>query len=536
MGKKSRRPNRNKPKDIPAAASTAVAATGVATDQLLQLRDTFNQRCVSQDWEGVLTLESRMAAIAKKVESSHPSQSGMIYHNLGQAHRFSGREGGMEQAIVYYQKQAEMAKKAGNNSMVTESVLCRAECYVKIVRVDEAMDLHKSLCEEIGKESLDPNTILRFAEIFRKNSELSRALEILEHHLDVIERSWDEPMQRKALLQIASLYQDNNDYRTSNVYYERLLSLAKDAKDQKLEAMTFNGLGNNYGHIGEFGIAMECLEQGLEICSEMGKRYGQARGYAYMGDLLVAQDGREKEAIEMFQKACGILEEGDHPATLSMTFCKLGQAYSGIGAWDDAITSMQKSKVIAQSIKDAKMSYEWKVTADQALGKTYLEQYYTDVSLVGFPERKDELIRKALFSSEKAEKYYSSVGRTWSGSFLDLAQEHCFLGDTEKAHIALKEYLDATVKLGPSHCQTCLQICEKDAHMEKCSICKVARYCSATHQLQAWKKGRLCHKVMCPLLKSWRKMNPPGKAAAAAVSYHELFNNFFERVLVSKPK
>jgi hypothetical protein len=38
--------------------------------------------------------------------------------------------------------------------------LCLSECYVKMGRIQEAMDLHKSLCDEIGKESLDANAIL----------------------------------------------------------------------------------------------------------------------------------------------------------------------------------------------------------------------------------------------------------------------------------------------------------------------------------------------------------------------------------------
>ena len=65
--------------------------------------------------------------------------------------------------------------------------------------------------------------------------------------------------------------------------------------------------------------------------------------------------------------------------------------------------------------------------------------------------------------------------------------------------------LRSTVKLGPKHCQMCNQTCPNDAHMEKCSVCKVARYCSRSHNIQVWQQGRLCHKMMCPLLKRWRR-------------------------------
>jgi len=62
-----------------------------------------------------------------------------------------------------------------------------------------------------------------------------------------------------------------------------------------------------------------------------------------MGDALLAQDGREQEAVEMFQKAYGILETCDDPEGLSWTLCKLGKAFTRIEARDDAITALEES-------------------------------------------------------------------------------------------------------------------------------------------------------------------------------------------------
>ena len=105
MGKKSRRPNRNnKPKGIPAAASTAVPApassavaapprqvVATATDDDVA---TFNQLYKSEDWAGILELESKMSVIAKTFESSNPSLAGRINFILGDAHKEMGRGGG----------------------------------------------------------------------------------------------------------------------------------------------------------------------------------------------------------------------------------------------------------------------------------------------------------------------------------------------------------------------------------------------------------------------------------------------------------
>jgi rubrerythrin len=267
------------------------------------------------------------------------------------------------------------------------------------------------------------------------------------------------------------------------------------------------------------------LEQALVIASELGDdRIGTT--FCSMGDVLVAQEGREKEAILMFQK-CVVLFEEEDASDLMRVFLKLGQAYTKIEAWYDAIASLEKGLSIADSIEDERFGNQLKAAAKRSLGNTYLEKYES------FSERNDELIRKALFFVAACNLPIPLVDVDLF-LFLDLAQEHYFLGDSEKAHAALKKYLDGTVRLGASHCQSCGQICAKDAIMEKCSVCKVARYCSQAHSIQAWKKGRLCHKVMCPLLKRWRKITE-GKGTTTEVR-DELFNDFFERVLASKPK
>jgi len=342
-------------------------------------------------------------------------------------------------------------------------------------RIEEAMDLHKSRCDEIGKERMDPGTILGFAEILVNNHEYSRLLTILEEYLEAIEISWGNLEQCQAYGLFARLYCGNNDFTKSHVYFERQLSIAKEIKDVELEACALDGLGQNYIRIGDYGKAMECLDQALVIQSERGD---DKKGIAYcaMGDVLVAQEGREKEGILMFQKCVWLFEEANASEEFIRISLKLGNAYTKIGAWDDAITSLEKCLSIADSIEDERITNQLRADARQSLGKTYIEKYES------LPERNDELIRKALSWSEKAVECLDCVNLDL---LLDLAQEQSFLSDTEKAHVALKTYLDGSVQLGPSYCQSCHQTCAKDAIMEKCSGCKVARYCSYAHSIQA---------------------------------------------------
>ena len=526
MGKKNRRPNRNKPKDI---STAGVAAPRQVIPTTTDNVSTSNQLYESEDWEGLLELESEMSAIA----SNDPGAAIVINFILGDAHKELGREGGIKRATLYFKKTIELAKKAGNNYILTKALLCLCGCYVKNGRIEEAMDLYKSRCDEIGKESMDPGDILTFAQIVN-NDESSRSLTILEEYLETIERSWNKHEQYRAYHMIAGLYRGKDHFAKSNMYFERQLSIAKETKLVELEYLALHGLGHNYGRMGDYDNAMVCLEQALVIQSERGDdRIGMT--YTAMGDVLVAQEGREKEAILMFQKSVGLFEEGNVSEALIRLFLKLGNAYRSIGAWDDAIASLEKGLSIADSIEDASLGSRLNAIAKKSLGNVYLEKFHsTDESLVDIPERNEELIRKALFWSEAARKQSRFEGARDPTCALDLAQEYYFLGDSEKAHDALEIYLAGMVHMGESCCQACNEICAKDTIMKKCSFCKVARYCSVAHSIQGWRKGRLCHKVMCPYLQRWRKIKP-GKRKTIELR-DALCNDFFERVLASKLK
>ena len=70
-----------------------------------------------------------------------------------------------------------------------------------------------------------------------------------------------------------------------------------------------------------------------------------------MEAVLVAQEGRETEGILMYQKCIRLFEEGKS-SDLMRVFVKLGQAYTTIGTWDDAIAYLEKGLSIADSIED----------------------------------------------------------------------------------------------------------------------------------------------------------------------------------------
>jgi len=118
---------------------------------------------------------------------------------------------------------------------------------------------------------------------------------------------------------IADCYRGMYDYNKSIVYFKRQLSIAEKIEHPALEAEALHGLGYNHRRMGEYEKSMEYLEQGLGHLNELGYiLIDQGDFYSCMGVVLLAQDGREKEAIEILQKANAILEKCNHSESLSL--------------------------------------------------------------------------------------------------------------------------------------------------------------------------------------------------------------------------
>ena len=521
MGKKSKHhKNRTQKAPHPAAASSK------------QFFSTFNQLIKVRDHAGVLNHECVALELAKLMEDDNaPLDAFKMYYNLANAHRAVGNPGGAEKAIVHYQKSISLANLGNRESLKVTSVFYLAKYFFELDKCQEAMELYKSLVAQFGRDQMNPIHILQYTTLFKQHGDNVRAAQILEDHMDVIKSSWENARRDDAYGMLVRFYGEMNDHNKAILYCERRLAVANETQNRHSQSITLFDLGQNYRCMCDYKTAMKFLKQCLVIESETGNSLGQARTFSCMGDVLLVQGCCEKEAVDMYQKACSIYPEGtaEAGAFLDMTLHRLGKAYREIGAWDEAIEALEKSVKVAESFQDEQKSIKSRAGGYQAMGETYLEQYCTDESLVEFPEQRTEILRKAATYSRNAA---NMKGFGSACLLLDVAQEQYFLGNRDDAHRLLKRYLDATMREGPTRCQACQQKSGKDAAMQICGGCKVAEYCSRAHQKQAWKKGRLCHKVICPLQNHWRRVK---KGKDTAESCDSLFNEFFESILEVRP-
>jgi len=108
----------------------------------------------------------------------------------------------------------------------------------------------------------------------------------------------------------------------------------------------------------------------------------------------------------VFQTFIGLFEEGNTSEELIRVLVKLGKAFTKIRAWDDAIASLEKRLLIAESIEDESRGNTLKAAAKLSLVNTYLEKY------ASLPERKDELVSEALLLTEASRLQFSKLQRS----------------------------------------------------------------------------------------------------------------------------
>ena len=102
-----------------------------------------------------------------------------------------------------------------------------------------------------------------------------------------------------------------------------------------------------------------------------------------------------------------------------------------IEAWDDAITALEKSISIAESIEFELYRNGLHSEIYQVLGQAYLKQYYSHESLDGGPETGDEVTHnKTLLFSKRSIEIRRAAGGVSSSNKND---EDINLGHLPKA-------------------------------------------------------------------------------------------------------
>jgi tetratricopeptide (TPR) repeat protein len=187
--------------------------------------------------------------------------------------------------------------------------------------------------------------------LYKDKGEWDKAVECLEHSLEILERAGDEPGTATILNNLGFLYKDREEWEKADGYFRRSLEILENMGDEGGMAIAFNNLGLLYKDKKEWEKADGYFRRGLESVEKIGDERGTATILNNLGFLY--KDREEwREAGRYFRRALKILKKTGDERGIAATFNNLGFLYTDKKEWEKADKYFQHNLEILKKLGD----------------------------------------------------------------------------------------------------------------------------------------------------------------------------------------
>ncbi|MGW6741575.1 tetratricopeptide repeat protein [Streptomyces sp. NPDC055025] len=133
--------------------------------------------------------------------------------------------------------------------------------------------------------------------------------------------------------------------------HTRVVALAYDSDDQKMENLARYGLGLANQRLGHYDTALTHFRQALALARDTGDHVTHGRSLSNMG-LVLHGLGRYEAALTHFGQALDLARDTGTPSAECYALCSLGLVHERLGDYDTALTHLRHALAIAQRIED----------------------------------------------------------------------------------------------------------------------------------------------------------------------------------------
>lgn len=228
----------------------------------------------------------------------------------------------------------------------------------------EATEIHlRSL--KLAEESGDLLT-LAFAKFslgadYRMQGDYETALGYYEQSLSLNEQWVEETGRRNGgtrphlreistvLRHIGTTHLLQGNYPLALRYFERVLRLDEEARDEMGIAYSLSYMGGTYRAQGRYEQALEHLERSLKLFEKLGIRDGVARTQATMGGVYYLL-GDSARALEYFRRSLELRERMDAKEGVAGSLLGVATVLAARGEYAQALETAERSAEIARRI------------------------------------------------------------------------------------------------------------------------------------------------------------------------------------------
>ncbi|MFT6814938.1 MAG: adenylate cyclase [Sphingobacteriales bacterium] len=216
----------------------------------------------------------------------------------------------------------------------------------------KALDYYQrslKIFKEIGGKKGISNTLMNIGSVYQDQNNYLKALVYFQRSLKINEEVRDNMMIANALHNIGSSYQAQNNYPKALDYFQRSLKIFKEIGYKKGVSTSLVNIGSIYKYKSNYPKALDYYQRGLKIREEIGDKKGIANTLKDIGGIYIAQSNYQ-DAISQCQKSLDLSEEiGAIDIQESACSC-LYDAHKAMGHGNEALVYLEKMNVLDDSL------------------------------------------------------------------------------------------------------------------------------------------------------------------------------------------
>ncbi|WP_251956534.1 CHAT domain-containing protein [Nostoc commune] len=141
------------------------------------------------------------------------------------------------------------------------------------------------------------------------------------------------------------------EYQQAIQIFQQGLTIARQLKDQKIEATALLGLGFNYDALGEKQKALDFYNQALPLWRAVGDRTGEARTLNNIG-LVYNALGEKQKALDFYNQALPLRRAVGDRSGVATTLNNIAGVYDTLGEKQKALDYLNQALPLIQAVGD----------------------------------------------------------------------------------------------------------------------------------------------------------------------------------------
>ena len=199
------------------------------------------------------------------------------------------------------------------------------------------------------------------------------ALNHYEQALDVLDQAGGaRHLEAEIHNSMAHLYADPDNWERQMGHLMKSLTLAREARDGKLEREALLSLAQLYESVGNIREAVQRCNEVLTIDREHQNQLGMGDALCYLGELL-RRIGQTEIAINQFRGALKIARQIHHQGGIANALRGLARAFCDKRNFDQAAPHFEEAIEIYESARRDMLSPDWRAARSSIGDEVYLD-------------------------------------------------------------------------------------------------------------------------------------------------------------------